>query len=40
MSNDMDINEIARRHYDWVERMGWLNCYYKQPISSFNNKTI
>lgn len=21
----MDINEIARRQYDWVERMGWHN---------------
>lgn len=21
----MDINDIATRHYDWVERMGWHN---------------
>jgi len=21
----MEINEIARRQYDWVERMGWHN---------------
>lgn len=23
--NEMHINEIAARHYDWVERMGWHN---------------
>ena len=21
----MDINELAAKHYDWVERMGWHN---------------
>ena len=23
--NEMQINEIAARQYDWVERMGWHN---------------